>query len=470
MRVGSMSRLGARPLASIRGIDRGRARCTRLYRVVSSLSRERIQIDFDSTEQLRREFDKNIANRGIFIPTTEPFETRQRVIVDILLRDGEVDGGGLSLDGEVVHRIPPEMATSGAIPGVAIQLDASAQVIREQFMPLLGRAVGTAPADLVEVDEQGAGRRSSRRDAVRVPVRVMPAGSAPFEATSRDLSATGILLSTRGEALPMGETVCICLWHPNGESSVEIDGQIVREIRNKTGRIAAVAVAFDRLQVANARVGEVIEALRHAGHRSRMGGISGSIADLGVANLLQMFGSSAPRGTVVVERDGEQGWVAFADGALLGAELGALEDHDALVAMLDWGDGRFAFEAVVDEMLVASADSRSLAGAILAAVCAVDERDKARSDPTSGDDGVRLPSEAGVGLALPCLEAGTRFEIVADRAQSLASSFDKIEEAVVDLARSGLPLAKLFEIIPEAAPRVQSAVEALVEAGVLRPR
>ena len=105
----------------------------------------------------------------------------------------------------------------------------------------------------------------------------MPTMSPPFEATSRDLSGTGVLLSMKETPLPLGEIVRTCLWHPSGDPSVEVDGQVVREVRNKNGQIAAVAIAFDRTQAADPRVVEVIDALRQAGHRSRLGGISVSI-------------------------------------------------------------------------------------------------------------------------------------------------------------------------------------------------
>ncbi|MEE8164583.1 MAG: PilZ domain-containing protein, partial [Myxococcota bacterium] len=272
---------------------------------------ERMQIRFDSSELLRSEFQKNIMNRGIFVPTEAQFAVRQRVIVDIVLDYVEAGGPALSLDGEVVHRIGPEMAASGAVPGVAIQFEASAQDLADAFAPLLEQKSMAA----LSADAHGKGRREARRDSVRVPVRIMPASSPPFEATSRDLSAGGILLSMRDVVLPVGEVVRVCLWHPSGDPSIEIDGKVIRQIKNKAGRIAAVAVAFDRYQAADPHVCEVIDALRHAGHRSRLGAISGSIADHGFANLLQMFASSAPCGTLIVDRDGEQGWVAFADGS-----------------------------------------------------------------------------------------------------------------------------------------------------------
>ena len=47
---------------------------------------------------------------------------------------------------------------------------------------------------------------------------------------------------------------------------------------------------------------------------------------------------------------------------------------------------------------------------------------------------------------------------------------DKLDHAVVDLAKSAMPLRKLMQIIPEDEERIQAVVEVLVEAGVLRPR
>ena len=347
--------------------------------------------------------------------------------------------------------------------------------MRQEFEPLLGHEIVQVATD---VDDESERRRGSKRRAVRVPVRVMPTLSPPFETTSRDLSGTGILLSIREVPLPLQEIVRICLWHPGGGQSVEIDGKVVREVKNKRGRIAAVAVAFDKNQAASPQAKEVIEALNQASHRSQLGGISGAISDLGMANLLQMFGASAPRGTVVVERDGAQGFVAFADGTLLTAELGTLKDHEAMVAMLDWGDGHFDFQATVDEALLASTARRPLAGAILEAVCEIDERDqeaeRGLSDGTDTGDWAERTFVLNESEEVVCepLDFSPQmvFEFDPDAHSLAVSDHDKVEEAVLDLAKAGLPLAKLLEIIPEDDDAIYSALEGLVESGVLRPR
>ncbi|MEM9175891.1 MAG: PilZ domain-containing protein [Myxococcota bacterium] len=436
------------------------------------MSEDTLTVRFASPDALRDEFEKNIANRGVFVETDVVFDVRQSITVEIVLdylpgADPRSEATpALALEGEVVHVVPPEMAASGAKPGVAVQFEANAAALRARFEPLLGQAAAEAAAP--DVDNEGQRRRGAKRGAVRVPVRVMPMSRPPFEATSRDLSATGILLSMRGDALPIGEIVRVCLWHPSGTPSIEVDGKVVRQVPNKKGRIAAVAVAFDRNQVADPTIKGVLEALREAGHRSRLGGISGSLSDLGLANMLQMFGASAPQGTLVVERDGEQGWIAFSEEQLIAAELGALSGRDALIAMLRWGEGNFQFEATVDEGLVARTEHPTpLNGAVLDAVCALDEESDA--EPSDAELDAAFGGDAGPVATIP-IEDDTKFEIDFEQEEVSRSSLDKTEDAILELARAGMSVAQFCDVIPEEADAVRGSVLGLVEMGVLVPR
>jgi len=420
-----------------------------------------LTVRFASPDALRNEFEKNIANRGVFVETEASFEVRQAISVEVVLDyspDSVTGSPALVLDGEVVHVLPPEMAASGAKPGVAVQFEASASALRERFEPLLDQESTEAASPGVEAE----GREGAKRGAVRVPVRVMPMSRPPFDATSRDLSSTGILLSMNGGVLPVGEIVRVCLWHPTGDPSVEIDGKVVRQVPNKKGRIAAVAVAFDRNQAADPLTGGVIEALREAGHRSRLGGISGSLSDLGLANMLQMFGASAPQGTLVVERDGEQGCVAFSKKNLLAAELGSLTGRDALVAMLRWGEGSFTFEPTAKESLLEAATPNPLNAAVLDAVCALDKEGQGGVDAAFEEDDGPLQT-------IP-IENATTFEIDFEQEELSGSSLDKTEDAVLELAKAGITVERLCDVIPESEAEVRSAVAGLVEMGVLVPR
>lgn len=435
------------------------------------MTEDTLTVRFASPEALREEFEKNIANRGVFVESDLAFEVRQSLTVHVVLdylpgSDARsASAPALTLEGEVVHVVPAEMATNGAKPGVAVQFDASAAALHERFEPLLGQEAAEAPSP--DVDHSVAVPRVAKRGTVRVPVRVTPRCRPAFEATSRDLSASGILLSMKGDVLPVGEIVQISLWHPNGAPSVEIYGKVVRQVPNKKGRIAAVAVAFDRKRAADPMVKEVLQALFEAGHRSRLGGISGSLADLGLANMLQMFGVSAPKGTLIVERDGEQGWVAFADSELLAVELGALSGKDALLAMLVWNEGRFEFEATVDEGLVERATPMPLDAAVRDAVRALDASGQVRVEAQQ-DAAFGLDESGGVPKT-PVVDA-TTFEIDFEQVEFSRSVLDKTEDAILELARAGMSVAQFCDVIPEEPDVIRASLMGLVEMGVLIPR
>jgi Tfp pilus assembly protein PilZ len=405
---------------------------------------------FDTPAALRAEFEKNISNRGIFVATEADFEIRQAVDVEIELFWVPSPSSRVVLRGEIVHRLSPEMVRGGGRAGVAVQFEESVAELRERFEPFLGEEALPDP----DVDQAGERRRSARRSSVRVPVRIRSSKRAAFAATSRDLSGTGILLSIREERLELNEVVRIGLRHPSGEPSVELAGRVVREVLNKRGQVAAVAVAFDRQQAADPTAQAVIAALREASHQGRLGGISGSIVDLGLPNMLQMFGSSAREGTLVVEREGEQGWIAFADNQFLAAELGSTTGKRAIEEMLGWTDGRFEFEARVDPNLLASAAREPLAGVVLEAVCARDER--GRSKPPDAGPAIEFSGDA-------------IFVVDVEQEEVARGSLDKTELAVLDLARSRMSVARIEAIIPEAPERIRAAVASLVEMGVLIP-
>lgn len=403
----------------------------------------KLQMRFETQAALRAEFERNIANRGFFVATHAELDVRQTVEIEIVLAYAPAGSPTVVLRGEVVHRVSPEMVRGAGRAGIAVQLEDSVATLRERFEPLLG----ADPLPDPDTDQGGEKRRNARREPVRVPVRVRASQRPPFLATSRDLSGTGVLLSIREEPLAVGEIVRVGLRHPKDGTSIEITGRVVREVKNKRGRVAAVAVAFDRKQAAEPATQDVIAALREAGHQGRLGGISGSIMELGLANLLQMLGSSAPQGTLVVEHDGEQGWIAFAQNQLLGAELGALTDRDAIEEMLGWQEGRFEFDARVEPSLLEANARQPLAAVVLEAVCARDERAQAGS--------VHPP------------EATYRVDL--EQAELAAGQLDKTEAAVLDLARAGMSRARIEAIIPESRERVGAAIASLVEMGVLSP-
>lgn len=417
---------------------------------------------FDSQAALRAEFEKNISNRGLFAATEDDFEIRQIVDVEIALTYAAPGTPPVVLRGEVVHRVTPEMVRGGGRPGVAVQFEETVAELKARFEPLLGEE----PLPDPDVDQAGERRRSARREPVRVPLRVRVGKREPFEATSRDLSGTGVLLSVREDRIAIGEIVRVGLSHPVDGTAVEIAGRVVREVKNKSGQVAAVAVAFDRDQAAQPRARQVIEALRQASHQGRLGGISGSIVDVGLANLIQMFGTSAPQGTLVVEHGGEQGFIAFAENQFVAAEIGALRGRAAVEEMLGFKEGRFEFEARVDGSLLARPERAPLAAVVLEAVCARDERERPAPAAAAAAAAAASGRPAASGVSIP---PEAVFQVDVEQEEIARGSLEKTEEAVLDLARAGMSLARIEAIIPEPPQRIRAAIASLVEMGVLIP-
>ena len=132
--------------------------------------------------------------------------------------------------------------------------------------------------------------------------------------------------------------------------------------------------------------------------------------------------------------------------------------------MLDWGEGHFQFEASVDQDMIENASSTSLEGAVLEAMCALDEQGSESDDDQDDDHGDEEDEPVVV------IGEATTFGVDAQQEESSRSSFGKIDEAVLELARAGMPIEKLKSIIPEPAGEIQAALEGLIELGVLLPR
>jgi len=186
-----------------------------------------------------------------------------------------------------------------------------------------------------------------------------------------------------------------------------------------------------------------------------------------------VFGSSAPAGTLVVDRDGEQGWVAFAEGNLLAAELGVLSGREALKAMLTWEEGTFQFEASVEGAVrdASSGEAWPIAGALLEAVAGIDEayRDY-EAENTIADFGDSRDFRLGTDRRALVIEASTTFEVDIEQEELSRDALDKADDAILDLAKAGMTVERLESIIPESPETIRAAIEGLVELGVLAPR
>ncbi|MDD9936774.1 MAG: response regulator, partial [Myxococcales bacterium] len=68
---------------------------------------------------------------------------------------------------------------------------------------------------------------------------------------------------------------------------------------------------------------------------------TGSLADMGLVDLLQTIDNSKKSGVLYLSSGANQGAIYFRDGSLVDAELGGLHGEKAVYRMLVWGDGNF---------------------------------------------------------------------------------------------------------------------------------
>ena len=123
----------------------------------SSAGRRRLEVTYPSLDAFRREFEANLCKGGLFVPTEEPLSLRDEVEVTL---DLAFRGERLTLEGEVVHQVGPELARAGAVPGVAVHFRLPAPELRARLEPVLREegAARAAPAAGAQVLRAHPGR------------------------------------------------------------------------------------------------------------------------------------------------------------------------------------------------------------------------------------------------------------------------------------------------------------------------
>jgi Tfp pilus assembly protein PilZ len=452
-------------------------------RITRAVPRQ-LRVEFRTEDAFRREYIDNISNGGIFIATREAFEVREPVSVALVL---SANNETIALDGEVVHCVPPELASTGASPGVAIQFALDAEQIRERFGAL-------APGASASLGEQGfgAGRRASPRSRLRVIVQIGIDGHW-VDGRTRNISSSGVLIRLVGEPLPVGRSVQVCLTHPVTYDEIDLDGVVRRHV--DTGE-TCLGIEFRISETRRVEFDRFLAGLRSAEHNRHLGGIRGPIADLGMERLIKMFGGAAPFGMLTVTRMEEEGVVEI-DGGLIRAQLGRETGADAMRSLLQWPDGTFEFVARIEPGLT-SGDAIALSELFAASeadppsVEALDAQSELElvdivvppdapgeqwvgdglsdADPEMAADEVRedvpddIPYEAPIAIALTDHATLSRGEAADDLP---SDDFSKTEQALLDLASAGVTIGKALEIIPEPEADVRAALTGLIAMGAV---
>jgi len=323
-----------------------------------------LSVAFESLETFRREYQRNIANGGMFVPTEQEFEMRE--VVDLELRLEFCDKV-VPLQSEVVARVDPTLEEPNRVPGVAVQFLEPVDELRHVLAEMAGIAPAAPPESSRSWLERPGRTRRHPRLGAEVPAEVQ-VGKEGISGQSRNLSRSGALIAIEGEMPPLGARITLVLANPGTGESREMPGHIVRHARDTTGR-QGVGVEFDEGVEESETNARFIEAVTRGVPRDDA--IAGPISGLGLTNLLQMFSSSTDRGTLAVRRGLQTGTVVFENGGLQRVRSGQVTGMKALSRLLAWDEGSFEFQPTTDGEH--SDEPTPIYGAILEALQHVDE-------------------------------------------------------------------------------------------------
>jgi Tfp pilus assembly protein PilZ len=397
------------------------------------------KLEFASADEFQQEHSANLANGGVFVATEEPTTVREMVSVELSLVGESIK---VRLDGEVVHIIPPEMAEAGALPGVAVQFACTQTALRAALEPLVQITGATRP------EPPEAGRRKAPRVPAQVPIRIKAPGIS-LSGHTRDISLCGVLVSVPGDSISVGTRVQLRINHPASGESLGVEATVTRQVASKGGAVA-LAIEFDPPPEQQDDVHRFIADLQSAEHSRRLGGMHGSLTEIGPQNLLQMLGKTAPCGTLTVTNDNEQAVIGFEGGSLCYAKLGRVSGLKALTRVLGWEEGSFEFHARL-ESTMSEGSSIPLDAALLESTRDLDEL-------------------RALDLSVLPLDATVRFQSTPSGPGG--AEISKVEDTVIDLARGEFTIRRLLDMIPESDVEILRALTFLADLGsiIIVPR
>jgi len=390
-----------------------------------------LRVTYGTPEDLRQQFETQIALGGLFIPTVTNLEFRDsvRVVFDLAFCNDRVE-----LEAEVVSVVEPELAARGSEPGVAIQFTDAPDVVKKQLAPYIGL-------------EQEPDRRRAPRRVARVRALIEPGDGGRITGRTRDLSHSGVLMSIDGPPVALSRPVTVTLEHPTFEERLAVPARVVRHL-DVEGAVTALACEFAPPVERVKEVVSFIEDVQTSEHARRLRGVTGAIGELGIINVIQVFGGCTRSGTLTVIRGYEEGRVMFEDGLLHEVRLGPVAGLKALARIVGWREGNFEFHARVeaswDEAMPCSLDA-----ALLEATRQQDEMAR---------------------IAGPDLAPGGRFQVDRARFDAERAGLSKLEDSVVELAGAGMTLRQILDVIPESDVEIRKALATVADLGLIRAR
>ena len=232
---------------------------------------------------------------------------------------------------------------------------------------------------------------------------------------------------------PRTERIPVVLTGESADPDTMRVGAFLRKPFNQDEVLARIEQVFRKVEAARAVSGEGRE-------------LEGNLAQIPLADLLQILAVNRKSGALSVEREGARGEIALAEGRVAEARVGAVSGEKAVYRLLGWREGQFAFvpgPPPADRRMDKKLDALLL-------------------------EGLRQSDEAAV--LLPALPGpGDDLELAVAPAEIPAGLHPVTEEVVALLARPR-SFAEVLDGAEASDLEVMRAVAALLEHGYARKR
>ena len=395
--------------------------------------RPRLRMEFSSLLAFERELQRSVAEGGMFIPTDQVPEIGTRLEVEF---DLEFCQHRIVLEARVQRVTAP--GGDGAVAGIGVAFVDSPSALQHLMAEVAG-AEGHESGESWPRLERPFARH--RRTQTRIAAIVGFRGETR-PAHTRNLSRSGALLVADGEAIPIGAEIVLTLVEPHRGESVRLAARVARHVARE-GRVTSMGVRFEADPEQAPALAAFLDRLPQGSDPQQTGRIGGTLAPLGLANLLQMLSVCVERGTITLHSHGASARIAFEDGALRSCRAGAVSGLKALARVLEWADGQFEF---VPHLPAEEPDGVRvpIANALLECTHQVDELHRIKSYP--------LPPEA-------------RFEQLSEREAETSS-----EREVLACIRAGSRVREIMNHFPVYDTEVYRVLERLLAEQVVALR
>jgi len=304
-----------------------------------------LRLKFQTMEEFRTEYTRNISHEGIFVGTNKPFQIGE--IIDVILELPQ-PRPSMTLMAEVVHAITVQEGEEFvAEPGMGLHFLNLTPTRKKILESYISKEMKQSP------NAQGKDRRIHTRTPAWLKVKFASNGALK-EKYSCDISKGGILIETDDPA-PIDTKIEVMLVHPITGEELKLEGCVVRHVmqNDKPDAIKGMALSFTDFKRRKDEIEGFVNTIRAVGTIKKELSISGKIEDYGMPRLLKTILKSVRAGHVTLKRGDANGLIAFEDESIAHAEIiiprypgsGILKvlGEKALFRLLEWEDGQFKF-------------------------------------------------------------------------------------------------------------------------------